>query len=264
MQTGAGNGTESAQLLVRGERKGTRSGIASRRTTSSGRATAGLAVVPRRKQWRLGLAVLIVAAGVLLRLFREGQSGIAAPATAEIPMRSAPPDGVEADSPLRRLALLPGQRIPEAEEGVSPPGSIVAGAERLGEALSRYPEAVWPEMLGYIRRTRGRETCPFLWVGGNFAFILPEAAGTPEPEAAGRPEDSGKAEGRGNSEAAGVPVSGREGAAGKVRSAIASLPAILGRCAQAVERAPHGASGSDRPGTPFRSNTATSSPPDSR
>ena len=233
------------------------------------------------------MAVLVVAAGVLLQTLREALPRNAAPEQLFPPLATEPPDleragGAEGDSGLRRFALLPAQRPPEPTPQPLP-NSVAGGAERLGEALSVYPQPQWPEILGKIRKMLGPQTCPFLWVDGGFTFILPEAApgafaSAPAASAAVRPENAAaeNVAPAAAPPATAPPATAQPGQAqpataqpgqaqrSKAGSGIASLPASLGRCAQAVARAPYWNAVSPSPATPDRSKTATSSPPETR
>ena len=306
MQTGAGNGTESVLRPARAGRAGKRLAAAiapcpalhSAAGAGSGNDDRVLRKRPGKgNRRRLGVAVLVVAAGVLLQTLREALPRNAAPEQLFPPLATEPPDleragGAEGDSGLRRFALLPAQRPPEPTPQPLP-NSVAGGAERLGEALSVYPQPQWPEILGKIRKMLGPQTCPFLWVDGGFTFILPEAApgafaSAPAASAAVRPENAAPenaapaaappatAPPATASPATAQPATAQPGQAqpeatqpaatqrSKAGSGIASLPASLGRCAQAVARAPYWNAVSPSPATPDRSKTATSSPPETR
>lgn len=66
--------------------------------------------------------------------------------------------------------------MPEENEGEGAlSGTLAQAAGKLAIALENYPQAVWPQVLARIRSNSGPRVCPFLWIDGTFAFILPEA-----------------------------------------------------------------------------------------
>ena len=137
-----------------------------------------------RRLWLGTLALLIVVAAILQAILSDHSARTSGPAT------SKPAD------PLRRLMLLPSRTGPEPWAAPPSSGELAFAAEKLGTALAVHPEQAWPQILNHIRETSGHSVCPFVWIDGAIALILPEAP-----------------------------------------AGIGSLPAVLGRCADAIGHA---------------------------
>ena len=135
----------------------------------------------RRRRW-LGTVVALIAAGALLQalLYVQARRGASPPKpgpsqTDSFQPESRTPQAASAvDSALRRFARLSTRGGPLPWIPPPPSGELARGAEKLEAALSAHPEQTWPHIIDDIRETSGHAVCPFIWVDGAFAFILPE------------------------------------------------------------------------------------------